>query len=173
MAEYTIGLLDQSINTGAFQSGDATMDTYVRRYAARDARKRIERVFVATREGETRALGFFTLNGGSVACSELSAMQGWDFPYYPVPIACISRLAVDLACQGTGLGSILLVNACRRVLEASNVLPMAAVAANADSDQAMAFYQHFGFTPLPGQERRMLLPISTLQRFLTPSDNAA
>jgi GNAT superfamily N-acetyltransferase len=67
-------------------------------------------------------------------------------------------LAVSQPYQGQGLGSILLADACQRVVAASETLAVAAIVVDAKSAQAAAFYQHFGFIQLPGQPGRWMLP---------------
>lgn len=74
------------------------------------------------------------------------------------PAALLGRLAVSEAAQGQGLGSILLVDACKRVAVASQTLAVAAIIVDAKSPAAAAFYQHFGFIELPGRAGRWMLP---------------
>ena len=81
-------------------------------------------------------------------------------PRYPVPAALLGRLAVSEVAQGQGLGSILLVDACKRVAAASQTLAVAAIIVDAKSPAAAAFYKHFGFVELPGQPGRWMLPRS-------------
>ena len=75
-----------------------------------------------------------------------------------MPVALLGRLAVDRTFQGQGLGSILLVDACKRVAAASETLAVAALVVDAKSPTAAAFYRHFGFIELPGQPGRWMLP---------------
>ena len=79
-----------------------------------------------------------------------------------MPVALVGRLAVDKASQGKGLGSILLADACQKVVQASSVLAVAAIVVDAKDDSAKRFYQHFGFMPFPGQPSRLLLPAHRL-----------
>ncbi len=60
----------------------------------------------------------------------------------------------------TGLGSILLVDACKRVAAASKTLAVAAILVDTKSQEVAAFYQHFGIIELPGQTGRWMLPRS-------------
>ena len=83
-------------------------------------------------------------------------------PRYPVPIALIGRLAVDSSFQGKGLGSILLVDACQKVVHAGTVLGVAGIVVDAKDAAAETFYRHFGFVPLPGRPDRLLLPAAAL-----------
>jgi GNAT superfamily N-acetyltransferase len=75
-------------------------------------------------------------------------------------VALIGRLAVDSEFRRKGLGSILLADACRKVLQASAVLAVVGIVVDAKDEFAAAFYTHFGFVPLPGLPDRLLLPVT-------------
>lgn len=161
---YQIRPLDAIIDTASFQCGSEPLEDYIRRYASQDVRKNVARVFVATPENNQQQLaGFFTLSAGSVSCASLPAALARKLPRYPVPVALIGRLAVDKKFQGKGLGSILLADACQKVSQASIVLAVAGIIVDAKDDKAIAFYEHFGFTPLQGQADRMMLPALAFQ----------
>lgn len=156
--------LDATANATNFQCGREPLDIYIRRYASQDVRKNVARVFIAAPEDNPQQLaGFFTLSAGSVNCSSLPESLARKLPRYPVPVALLGRLAVDIKFQGKGLGSILLAEACQKVVQAGSVLAVAGIIVDAKDSEAIAFYKHFGFITLPGQEDRMLLPASAFQ----------
>ena len=158
---FQIRSFDTSANTDNFQCGSEPLDNYIRRYASQDVRRNVARVFIATPENDPQRLaGFFTLSAGSVTCSSLPATMARKLPRYPIPVALIGRLAVDSKFQGKGLGSILLADACQKVSKASVVLAVAGIIVDAKDEAAIAFYAHFGFIPLQGQNDRMFLPAS-------------
>lgn len=164
MTNYRIRPLDADHDTGGFKCGSAPLDDYIRCYASQDMRRNVARVFAATPENDPRQLaGFYTLSAGSVNCASLPAALARRLPHYPVPVALIGRLAVDKQFQGKGLGSILLADACLKVAQASAVLAVVGIIVDAKDAAASAFYEHFGFIPLPGQTDRMLLPASAFQ----------
>ena len=161
---YQIRSLDATVDTSSFQCGSEPLNNYIRRYASQDVRKNVTRVFVATPENDPQKLaGFFTLSAGSVSCSSLPDALARKLPRYPIPVALIGRLAVDIQFQGKGLGSILLANACHKVSQASSVLAVAGIIVDAKDQKAISFYAHFGFISLPGQANRLLLPASVFQ----------
>lgn len=161
---YHIRTLDSSVNTSDFQCGREALDDYIHRYASQDVRRNVARVFVATPEDDPKQLaGFFTLSAGSVGCSSLPSALARKLPRYPIPVALIGRLAVSRKFQGKGLGSLLLADACQKVLHASAMLAVAGIIVDAKDDEAISFYGHFGFIPLQGQIGRMLLPASMFQ----------
>ena len=156
---FRIRPLDAAVDTAAFRCGQPALDEYIRRYASQDVRRGVTRVFVATPDDDARRLaGFFTLSAGSVNCADLPDALARKLPRYPVPVALLGRLAVDEAFQGKGLGPILLADACRKVVQASQVLAVVGIVVDAKDEAAAAFYRHFGFVPLPGLPDRMLLP---------------
>lgn len=161
MTAYRIRPLDSTIDSAAFRCGKPPLDEYIQRYASQDVRRNVARVFVAMPQGEDRRMaGFFTLSAGSVNCAELPQSLARKLPRYPVPVALIGRLAVAIDFQGKGLGSILLSDACHKVIQASTALAVAGIVVDAKDEAAAAFYRHFGFLPLPGQTARLLLPAS-------------
>jgi GNAT superfamily N-acetyltransferase len=162
---YQIRALNPSIDTADFRCGHEALDEYIRRYASQDVRKNVARVFVATPETDAKQLaGFFTLSAGSVSCASLPSVLARKLPQYPIPVALIGRLAVSEKFQGKGLGSILLADACEKVSRASAMLAVAGIIVDAKDDDAISFYSHFGFVPLPGQTSRMLLPASVFRK---------
>ena len=164
MTDYQIRLFDASVDIARFQCGHDHLDDYIRRYASQDTRRNIARVFVATPKDNPQQLaGFFTLCAGSVSCSSLPASLSKKLPRYPVPVALIGRLAVDKKFQGKGLDAILIVDACKKVLQASAVLAVAGIIVDAKDNEAITFYEHFGFISLQGQADRMMLPASVFQ----------
>lgn len=156
---YAIRALDETVDAGAFDCGEPALGHYIRRYASQDVRRGLARVFVAMPEQEPlRLAGFFTLSAGSVGATTLPETVRRKLPSYPIPVALLGRLAVDKGFQGQGLGSILLADACLKVVQASAVLAVAGLVVDAKSETAAAFYRHFGFVTLPGAPGRMLLP---------------
>ena len=83
-------------------------------------------------------------------------------PRYPIPAMRLGRLAVSLNHRGQGLGEILLVSALHLSLKLQDDVGLYAVIVDAKDDQAISFYKHFGFIPLPDNERELFLPFSTI-----------
>lgn len=163
MTAYRVRPLDAAVDVMAFHCGQSALDEYIRRYASQDVRRNVARVFVAAPDQDTRRLaGFFTLSAGSVGCADLPESLARRLPRYPVPVALIGRLAVDSEFQRKGLGSILLADACRKVVQAGAVLAVAGIVVDAKDEFAAAFYMRFGFVPMPGQSNRLLLPVKAL-----------
>ena len=156
---YVIRAFDGDARPAGFDCGEKALDDYLQRYASQDIKRGVARMFVASPVGHPQVVaGFYTLSAASVAAEALPEKWRKKLPHYPVPVALLGRLAVDRTFQGQGLGSILLVDACKRVAAASETLAVAALVVDAKSPTAAAFYRHFGFIELPGQPGRWMLP---------------
>jgi GNAT superfamily N-acetyltransferase len=156
---YRIRPLDAAVDSSAFRCGQDALDSYICRYASQDVRRGVARVFIASPEDAPgRLSGFFSLSAGSVQATDLPEALRRKLPRYPIPVALLGRLAVDVTYQGNGLGSIMLADACQKVAQASAILAVAGIIVDAKDDSAAQFYQHFGFFPLPGVPGRLMLP---------------
>jgi predicted N-acetyltransferase YhbS len=80
----------------------------------------------------------------------------------PVPVVLLVRLAVDRSEHGNSLGGHLLVDALRRCVRGGREFGARAVVVDAISDDAVGFYQHFGFHPL--EARRLWRRLSDIAR---------
>ena len=140
-------------------SGSEALDRYFREQASQDIRRRIATCFVAVSIETGRVAGYYTLTATSVALTALASAVAKRLPRYPVvPAALLGRLAVDQRCQGQGLGSVLLGDALMRMARAE--LGVFAMVVDAKDESAQRFYEHYGFTLLPGEQRRLCLPIA-------------
>jgi GNAT superfamily N-acetyltransferase len=148
-----------------FVSGSAPLDRYFREQASQDIKRRIATCFVAVSVDTNDVAGFYTLTASSIAIDALSPEMAKRLPRYPVvPAALLGRLAVARSYQGKGLGSVLLGDALLRTARAE--LGIFAMFVEAKDEASQRFYKHFGFTLLPGEVRRLCLPIATAIRQL-------
>ena len=93
-------------------------------------------------------------------------------PQYPtVPAVRIGRLAVDQRFQARGLGPALLADAAARALKADAAAYTLLV--DAKNDQAVAFYQSFGFRILVSQPKTLFLRLATAQKIFPAPHKAA
>ena len=107
--------------------------------------------------------GYYTLTAAGVALDALAPDIVRKLPRYPVvPAALLGRLAVDRHYQGKGPGSVLLANAVLRIAGAE--MGVFALLVDAKDDDAQRFYEHYGFALLPGEMRRLYLPIALALR---------
>ena len=156
---FRIERLSGAHDRSQFSSGSSPLDRYFREQASQDSKRRIVSCFVAVSVETQELIGFYTLSAASVALSSLAPEIAKKLPRYPVvPAALMGRLAIAQNHQGKGLGGVLLGDA---VLRSARVeLGVFAMLVDAKDDAAQRFYEHHGFTPLPGADRRLCLPIA-------------
>lgn len=89
----------------------------------------------------------------------------WSRPgRHPVPVMLLARLAVDRREQGGALGAAMLRDAIARTLQVSEEVGVRALLVSATNPAAAAFYEHFGFEPLPGDPLRLFLLHKDMRR---------
>jgi predicted GNAT family N-acyltransferase len=147
----------------AFSCGVEALDTYLHKQAGQDLKKRAAVPFVITPDGETIA-GYYTLSQYAVHLDDIPTEVARELPRYPVvPATLLGRLAVSSAFRGQGLGATLLMDALYRALLHSREMASAGVVVDAKDTAALSFYQKYGFLELPKVERRLFLPMGTVE----------
>ena len=148
----------------AFFCGEAALDHYIKRQATQGIKRRIARVFVAVSEtAPTRILGFYTLSALSIAAVDLSPGMARKPPRHPLPAALIGRLAVDASAQGTGVGTMLVMDALHRAIAVSGEIAVFAAVVDAKDAHARRFYEGSGFMPFPDTPLRLFLPLASVR----------
>ena len=162
---FRIEPLSSAHDRSRFTSGSAPLDRYFGEQASQDIKRRIAKCLVAVSVQTGEVAGFYTLTSASVALDAFSPEMARKLPRYPVvPAALLGRLAVARSFQGRGLGSALLGDALLRVARVE--LGVFAMLVDAKDDGTQRFYERYGFTLLPGEARRLCLPIATALRVL-------
>lgn len=139
-----------------FDSGEASLDHYLRRRALANHVQGASRCFVTCRDG--RVVGYYALASAGVQHSDVAGMVRRNIPD-PVPVILLSRLAVDRNEQGSGLGRNLLRDAILRSVQASEIIGVRALLVHALNDTARDLYAHFDFEPSPTDPLHLLLLI--------------
>lgn len=144
----------------AFDCKVESLNSWLQNEARRAGVANTARTYVWTEEGKDQVLAYYSLAPSVVAPQELTSGQkgGYNFP---IPAYLLARLALDVSLQGQGLGSELLVDAISRMVGASEAYGGRLIVVDAIDDQAAAFYRRHDFTPVKGNQRRLVLKIST------------
>ena len=146
-----------------FSCGEYSLDRYLQMQVTQDIRRHIANCFVAVETATDQVAAYYTLSAASIPLADLPPDETKRLPRYPtVPAVRIGRLAVDQKFQGRGLGAALLADAATRMLKADAAAFTLVV--DAKNDQAVAFYQRFGFRILASQPRTLFLPLATAQK---------
>lgn len=160
-AEFLLEPLGAGHDRSAFDCGEPALDDYLRHRATQDVRRRVARAFVAVDRATGALAGYYTLSAASFSRHQLPEAAARRLPHYPVPAAILGRLAIDQRYQGRGLGELVLADAIKRVLRASEALAVHAVVVDAMNDRAKTFYERYGFVAFLDIPDRLYLPLDT------------
>ena len=148
-----------------FQCGVEALDRYLKKQAKQDIKRRISRVFVATKPDNPKTvIGYYTLSTLSIELNQLPEKLVRKLPKHPVSAALIGRLAVSNPAQGQGVGKMLLADAIKRTLVVSDQIAIYAMVVDAINDNAKKFYEQFGFSRLSDDSPRLFLPLTSTVR---------
>ena len=149
----------------AFHCGEEALDRYFQMQATQDIRRRIANCFVAVEIVGSQVAAFYTLSAASIPLVDLPPEETKRLPRYPtLPAVRIGRLSVDERFQGRGLGAALLMNAADRAVRSDAAA--FALLVDAKNDQAVAFYERYGFRTLATHPRTLFLPLATARKAL-------
>ena len=146
-----------------FSCGNEALDTYLKKRASQEAKKKIATTFVMV-EGLTRAvIGYYTLSATRILLADRPDETARKLPKYPhVPAILLGRLAIDTPYQGRGYGELLIIDALRRALQATTEIASYAVVVDAINDRARSFYEQYEFRAFSDRKLRLFLPMKTI-----------
>jgi predicted N-acetyltransferase YhbS len=158
--------------TERFDSGEPSLDSWLKKHARLAEAGGSVRVYVAIEDG-AEVVGFYALSAASVhpddASERLSKGQG----RHPVPVVLISRLAVDARHQGKGLGRSLLQDITIKATRAASYIGARAIVVDALSAEVAGFYERFGFEPSPTDPRHLILLMKDVRAMIDKVVGAA
>jgi ribosomal protein S18 acetylase RimI-like enzyme len=161
--KFVIEPLGPKHDRAAFSCGVEFLDAYLRKQAGQDFKKHTAVPFVLTPDGSTIA-GYYTLSQYAVQLADVPPEVAKKLPKYPmVPTTLLGRLAVSTAFRGQRHGETLLMDALYRILQHSREVASAGVVVDAKDGGAISFYRKYGFLELPRVERRLFLPLGTVE----------
>ncbi len=149
----------------SFSCGVVALDDYFKQFSKGNHVKNIGKTFVLLEDDHKTVIGYYTISMGSVDFLSLPPELRTRLPKYPIPIARIARLAVDIKSQGLGWGEFLLVDALQRIRQAVSLVAAFMVIVDAKDEKAKSFYTRFGFTPFADNELCLFLPIDSIPNF--------
>jgi predicted N-acetyltransferase YhbS len=113
---------------------------------------RAARTFVATTSAR-KVYGYYTLLAGQLDHHEATPETSRGLSrHFPIPVAILARLAVDVDQQGRGMGAALLNDALMRVVRASEQVAVRAVVVHAA-----------GFRALSAAPRTLMVTLASLR----------
>jgi GNAT superfamily N-acetyltransferase len=147
-----------------FNSGEASLDDWLRRRARANQASGASRTYVACEQ--KRVIGYYALASGVVTVESASGRLRRNMPD-PVPIAVLARLAIDHARQGKGLGRALFRDAAHRVMNAADAIGIRGIVVHAISEEAKKFYLALGFDPSPREPMMLMVTLADMRAALS------
>lgn len=149
-------LLDDGHDLELFQSGTESLDQWLKKRARANQVSGASRTYVVA-DGQ-RVVGYYCLASGGLDALDAPGAIRRNMPD-PIPMAILGRLAIDVNWQGKGLGAALLKDAVLRTGQAADILGIRGLLVHAISDEAKAFYEHYGFAASPKNPMTLVLSL--------------
>ncbi|WP_407359675.1 GNAT family N-acetyltransferase [Microbacterium sp. LBN7] len=147
-----------------FRCGEEQLDAWLRARARGNERSGASRTMVSVlRDG--RVAGYYCLSSSAIVRDAVPAELSRQQPD-PVPVVLLGRLAVDEAFAGQGLGASLLQHATVRAVEAAEAIGIRAILVHAMTEGVVPFYERYGFTRFPGEERTLYMLLADVRETL-------
>lgn len=163
---YATDPLGKHHDRSHFSCGSVPLDRYLQQQATQDIKRDIAQVFVRCDSTGTDVIGYYTLSMMSIELADVPDDLRRRLPRYPaVPAALLGRLAIHRDHQGAGLGTILLLDAMRRVYEASRGIAAFGLVVDAKDQAAADFYKRHDFRALADDESRLIVPMATIAHY--------
>ncbi len=143
-----------------FRSGNESLDDWLR-FRAIKSEGRSARTYVVAHARQV--IGYYCISTGAEKRENVPSKLARNMPE-PVPLILLGRLAVDVNCQGQGIGSGMLKDALLRAVQISRIGGSRAVIVHAIDQDAIAFYLKYGFVEFPDGSKTMFLPIETVEK---------
>ncbi len=163
-SRWVIARLGPGHDRGSFDCGNAALDDWLKQRAGQFDRKDLARTYVAVRIGEPKVLGYYAISTHGVRREDLPDDQAKGLPRIDIPVILLGRLAVDRSAQGRRMGSLLVIDALRRIELLADQVGIRAVEVHAIDDAARNFYLKFGFVRLLDDPNHLFLAMPTLRQ---------
>jgi GNAT superfamily N-acetyltransferase len=165
---YVTSAIEEADAKSSFSCGNHALDDYFARHALANDRVGVSRAYVLRPAASglsdlPSVVGFYTLSMAHAESAQIATALKKKLPKYPMPVALIGRLAIDARAQGRRLGETLLMDALRRVVDASRTLGCVGIVVDAKDEGAERFYAKYDFVTVSAATwpHRMFLSIGT------------
>ena len=151
-------------NRSEFSCGVESLERYIRSQANQDLKKKMATVFVLIDTPDTNIMAYYTLSSYTVEITQLDKSIAKRLPRYPLlPATLLGRLAVDNRYRGQHLGELMLVDALKKSLEATEKVASLAVIAEAIDEKAVNFYRKYGFRSFVNSPMKLYFPMQSIR----------
>lgn len=158
--------LNDEHKSDTFNSGEPTLDGWLRRRASANQASGASRTYVVCER--RRVVGYYALASGAIVHTAVPGKFRRNMPD-PIPVVVLARLAVDKKFQGRGLGRALFHDAARRVTQAAESIGIRGIVVDAISEEARKLYIALGFDPCPAEAMTLVVTLPDVRAALESS----
>jgi len=146
----------------------ASLNKYIKKIASQDLKRKAATVFVLINSSTGDVMGYYTLSSFSLELAEeIEPTVAKKLPLYPLlPATMLGRLAVDKSYKRKGFGQLMLIDAMKKCYKASEQIASVALLVDAINEQAVSFYQKFGFISFQSSRERLYLSMKTIEKII-------
>mgnify|MGYP002371549783 FL=1 len=163
--DFKIITFDSNIDRVSFDCLVEPLNDYLKKFAKNNHAKGIGKTFLLIDSSKNLA-GYYTVSMAEILYDNLPESSRKNIPRYPLPAMRIGRLAVDKKYHGQGFGGKLLVDALRRAVNLFDDIRIYSVLVDAKNQNAIKFYEHYGFIKFHDRSNTLFLPMQTILKAL-------
>lgn len=154
-------------NVGGFNCGERSLDAWLAEQAALAEARRTARTWVwVDQDGDV--VGYYALAAHKVARNEVPSKVGRGGPV-EIPAVLLARLALSESLRGQGLGAVLVADAMKRVVDATQTVAARLVVVDALHERVARFYEALGFRRIP-ESLLLVQKVADIELSLTSAD---
>ena len=161
----TVALDAKKHNRDSFDCGVVTLNNYLKLIANQQSNRDNSRTYILEdRKNSNTIMGFYTLTMVSIDLSSFPSKIQKKHQYNN-SVALIARLAVDKKYMKNSIGSFLLIDALKKLLNASDTVGFPLVIVDA-KDGVSGFYEKYGFKKFEDECNKLFISIADIRASL-------
>lgn len=172
--DLSIRPFDSDMNRTAFSCSNKDLTDYFRntgsnpRTLTHDSEKGVAKAHVLIHKETNEIFGFFTLSQHAIPRTHLPNSKSKQGQTTDVSTTLLGRMAISSKLEGKGFGGRLLLAACAKACELSQLVGSTAIVLDPKNEELVKFYEHHKFTLIknPDKPLRMYLPMGTARELL-------
>lgn len=158
----TVALNTKQHNRNNFDCGVIALNNYLKLTANQESKKDNSRTYVLEDKNDSRRIvGFYTLTMVSVDLSSFSSKIQKKHKHNHT-VGLIARLAVDKKYMKQSIGSWLLIDALKRLLNASDTVGFPIIMVDS-KDGVSGFYEKYGFKSFEDNRNKLFISIANVR----------
>jgi hypothetical protein len=165
VSAWTIEPLASHHVRNGFDCGEPSLSDWFRHQASQFEARDLAKGYVLVRRDAPRVLGYYSISTCHIHFEAIPPKYSKRLPKkMRIPAALIGKLALDQSLHGQGMGSVLLLDALRRIRDLADQIGIQAIVVDAIDECARDFYLHVHFIPFLDEPGRLFIPLSLVRK---------